>query len=225
MNPSSAPIINKAGDLYGTLASGNGTNSGAVYQLKPPATQGGAWSERILYNFQGGNDGAEPSGRLMLDADGNLDRVTRLRGGATYAGTIFHLRRQGSNWTEAVLYSFCAQSNCSDGANPPAGLVGNGKGDLYGTTIGGGTGGKCGNVSSCGTVFQLTPPATQGGASTETVLHNFTGSGDGRDGSTPMYGLLQGEAGSLWGTTPTGGKGWAPCTYYSGCGTVFHIIP
>ena len=217
-NPLSGPIISEAGNLYGVLQEGGGTNYvGAVYQLKAPATKGGAWTERVLYNFKGGSsDGAEPSGRLVFDGKGHLDGVTRL-GGPSNEGTVFQLTRQGTSWNEAVLYSFCAQSNCPDGAQPQATLVVDGKGNVYGTTLYGG------NCYSCGTVFQLTPPANQGGSWTETVIHNFTGTGG--DGNMPVAGLLRGGHGSLWGTTPTGGKIEGECARTLGCGTVFKVLP
>jgi hypothetical protein len=50
---------------------------------------------------------------------------------------------------ESVLYSFCAQSDCADGAAPRGGLVFDQKGNLYGTTSYGGR--------SVGVVFKLTP--------------------------------------------------------------------
>lgn len=55
-------------------------------------------------------------------------------------------------WTEKVLYSFCAQTNCTDGEGPHAGLIFDAAGNLYGTTVGGGTHGD-----GWGTVFELTP--------------------------------------------------------------------
>jgi len=57
-------------------------------------------------------------------------------------------------WTEKVLYSFCAQSNCPDGAAPYAGLIFDATGNLYGTTF---LGGVHTNGNGWGTVFELTP--------------------------------------------------------------------
>jgi uncharacterized repeat protein (TIGR03803 family) len=220
--PLSGPIIDRSGNLFGLIQQGPSDNyNGAVYELKAPSTLGGGWSERVLYSFKGGRDAAGPVGRLVFDQKGNLDGVT-LFGGASNRGTAFQLARHKSDWTEAVLYSFCAQSNCADGGQPEAGLIIDGKGNLYGTTLNGGTGGNCGNSSGCGTVFKLTPP-TQGGAWTETVLHNFTGSGG--DGYLPRAGLIHGKFGALWGTTPAGGKLAQPCTFINGCGTVFKVRP
>ncbi|MFZ1007715.1 MAG: choice-of-anchor tandem repeat GloVer-containing protein [Candidatus Sulfotelmatobacter sp.] len=128
------------------------------------------------------------------------------------------------SWTKTVLYNFCSQANCADGNLPRPGLVIDGKGNLYGTTLYGGAGTSEGcDEGECGTVFELSPPAP-GGTWTETVLHSFGGS-DG-DGYLPRAGLIQGRSGSLWGTTPTGGNLSAlPCTYISGCGTVFNVRP
>jgi uncharacterized repeat protein (TIGR03803 family) len=224
-DPISGPIIDAAGNLYGVLQMGKGGTFGAIYELRPPTTPGGAWVERLLYNFTNSADGLEPSGRLMLDGHGNLDGVT-LKGGANGDGTVFQLRRQDASWSETVLYSFCAESNCADGEVPQATLVSDSKGNLYGTTQFGGSAGECGqDDATCGTVFQLTPPAIEGGAWTQTVLHEFTGgSGSDGDGANPLYGLTLGKTGSLWGTTPSGGKDTSPCGTYHGCGTVFHIF-
>jgi uncharacterized repeat protein (TIGR03803 family) len=68
-----------------------------------------------------------------------------------------------------VLYSFCSVANCTDGADPTAGLIADGAGNLYGTTYLGGADGD-------GVVFKLAPNGT------ETVLYSFTG---GSDGWTP----------------------------------------
>ena len=89
---------------------------------------------------------------------------------------------------EAVVYSF---QGGSDGSYPYAGLVAGPGGALYGTTTEGG-GGTC--AGGCGTVFQLTPSSTVGGAWAETVLYRFTG---GDDGATPWAGLVFDRAGNL----------------------------
>jgi hypothetical protein len=40
--------------------------------------------------------------------------------GSDYNGTVFKITPSG---TLTTLYSFCTQSNCTDGSNPHAGLV------------------------------------------------------------------------------------------------------
>ncbi|HEX4159618.1 MAG TPA: choice-of-anchor tandem repeat GloVer-containing protein [Rhizomicrobium sp.] len=84
----------------------------------------------------------------------------------------------------------------SDGNTPEAGVIADGKGNLYGTTNNGGTYGY-------GTVFELAPDGT------ETVLYSFTG---GSDGAFPAAGLLR-IAGNLYSVTSNGGA--------RGAGTVF----
>lgn len=106
---------------------------------------------------------------------------------------------------ETVLHSF---QGSPDGANPVAGLVSDGAGNLYGTTEQGGTSTNC--TGGCGTVFELSP---SGGGYVETVLYSFGGF---TDGASPAAGLILGSAGKLYGTTKSGGKGH---------GTVFVLIP
>jgi uncharacterized repeat protein (TIGR03803 family) len=95
-----------------------------------------------------------------------------------------------------------------DGQGPYGGLILDEAGNLYGTTVGGGTG--------YGTVFKLTPNSD--GSWTESVLYSFTG---GEDGDGPIAGLILDEAGNLYGTTQVGGNG---CDSY-GCGVVFKLTP
>ena len=102
----------------------------------------------------------------------------------------------------SVLYSF----NGSDGAYPTAGLIGDGAGNLYGTTGAGG-------ADNDGVVFKLAPDGT------ETVLYFFTG---GSDGSAPYAGLIMDKTGNLYSTT-YGGGGSTNCS--NGCGTVFKLAP
>jgi len=103
-----------------------------------------------------------------------------------------------------VLYSF---TGGSDGAFPEAGLMKDKAGNLYGTTLQGGT------DYFFGTVFELTPDGT------ETVLYSFTG---GSDGGQPGASLVK-NSGNLYGTTELGGS--SSCNGGFGCGTVFEVAP
>ena len=110
----------------------------------------------MLYKFcsqSGCADGAFPRAGLIIDAAGNLYGTT-LRGGsaglAAGRGVVFRLAPDG---TETVLYSFCSQSNCADGSYPEAGLIMDGAGNLYGTTVSGGSTSGTGQ----GVVFMVTP--------------------------------------------------------------------
>jgi len=196
--PVGALVADKAGNLYGTTSEGGGGNCsagcGVVFELTPPATRGGLWSETVLYRFTGGSDGAAPQSNLIFDATGNLYGTTGGGGDASSDGTVFQLTPpsiQGGVWTETVLYRFAGGS---DGETPLAGLVFDHAGNLYGTTLFGG-------ITNAGTVFQLTPPVTQGGAWTEMVLHTF---GRGNDGLDPQAGLIVDNRGTLYGTTISG---------------------
>lgn len=154
---------------------------------------------------------------LVFDNAGNLYGTTQ-RGGANAGGTVFELSpAEGGDWTETVLYNFCAQTNCADGGLPFAGLVMDGLGNLYGTTITGGTysGGTCGG-GGCGTVFELSPP-TQGDAWVETVLWNFKGNLN-NDAALPIGRLNWDAVGNLYGTTESGGNSVSR-------GTVFELSP
>src|ERR1035441_332430 len=170
--------------------------------------------EKVLHNFNNnGTDGTNPRAGLIFDAAGNLYGTTE-NGGTNGVGTVFELTpTAGGGWTETVLYSFCSQANCTDGYQPWAGLIFDAAGNLYGTTVYGGTADT--TCSYCGTVFELTPNGS--GGWTETVLHSF---GDGTDGFYPSAGLIFDAAGNLYGTTAMGG------TYdYPWDGTVFELTP
>jgi hypothetical protein len=121
---------------------------------------------------------------------------------------------------EAVLYAF--QGPTTDGEDNANGLVAGADGVLYGATTFGGSG-KCTGYGysspiGCGIVYELTPPATAGGAWTETILHSFTG---GKDGAFPNT-LSVSKSGILYGTTFGGGPGQSAG---SGYGVVFRLIP
>jgi uncharacterized repeat protein (TIGR03803 family) len=177
--PLDGPILDKAGNLYGTTSAG-GNGYGTVFEL---STSG---EETVLHRFKGApSDGDFPSSSLVFDRKGNLIGTTQF-GGTQKNGTVFALNP--ASGFERVLYSFGSQAN--DGIAPFAGVIFDSKGDIDGTTSNGG-----GNND--GTVYTLTPSGT------ETVLYLF---GAKRDGINPHGGLLLDVEGNLYGTTFTGGK-------------------
>jgi uncharacterized repeat protein (TIGR03803 family) len=200
--PYSGLIFDAAGNLYGTTYRGGASAAGTVYQLAPPAQQGGMWTETVLYSFASGSDGEGPQSDLIFDAAGNLYGTTD-NGGSPGNGIVFQLTPgQGGAWTETVLHRFLKQ----EGTSPRAAVIFDGKGSLYGTLANDGAFGA-------GGVFRLRPPATKGGAWTEKTLYTFTG---GADGLGPLCRLIL-FRGSLYGTTVKGGA--------SGLGTVFQLTP
>ena len=104
-------MIGACGVLYGTTWL-DGSGSGTVFQLTPPASPGGAWTETTLYSFTGGSDGGNPVASLVI-GDGGVLYGTSSGGGASNAGTVFALKpptSAGGSWTETVLYSFTART-------------------------------------------------------------------------------------------------------------------
>jgi hypothetical protein len=192
------------------------------------------WKEKVLYSFQGGTDGSTPAGGVILDKKGNLylygattDGGSNNCPGIAQCGTVFQLEppaKQGDPWTENQLYIFKGK-NSNDGETPAGGVIFDQAGNLYGTTAYGGSGGcvLLGTTVGCGTVFQMKPPQTKGGAWIETVLYSFQG---GKDGYVPQGNLTFDSAGNLYGVTLYGG-GYGSCNapYYEYCGTVFKLSP
>jgi uncharacterized repeat protein (TIGR03803 family) len=147
------PLIEGAdGNLYGTTAYGGNPSDacppgcGTVFKITP------AGVETALYSFGASpTDGQSPSGALVLASDGNFYGTT-LAGGspnanckaATGCGTLYRITPSG---TLTVLYSF--GTNAGDGAEPSGALLQAGDGNLYGTTVSGGS-------MNAGTVFKLT---------------------------------------------------------------------
>jgi uncharacterized repeat protein (TIGR03803 family) len=194
----------------GTGSSGPSSGHGTVYQLTPPATKSGTWTESVIFSFQGGPTGSNPQGGLAVGSSGVLYGTT-YAGGAAGQGTVFQLSppsKPGGNWTEKVLHNFAGGS---DGSGPQSALLLGTNGTLYGVTFAGGS--PCPNPG-CGTVFQVTPPSKQGGKWTESVIYSFTGQNG--DGSSPEA-LTLSKNGGLAGFTAYGGD--------SNEGTAFAMLP
>jgi hypothetical protein len=209
--PFAGLILDDAGNLYGTTASGGQGpcpgGCGTAFKLSQHASD---WVLTPLYSFRGGNNGAYPEARLTFGPNGRLygntcgqDAGTSCAG-PPYSptnsdGTVFSLGpppRIRSNilggWTQTVLYP--------QAGTPSGQLIFDRSGNIYGTN------GSC--------VFELMPV---GGGWTPSLLYCFTG---GNDGDDPTSGVVMDQAGKLYGTTAYGG-GAGACN--RGCGTVFEL--
>jgi hypothetical protein len=224
-------VSDKAGNLYGTTMGGGvsastcyGIGCGTVFELSPGTN--GTWTETVLHNFCPNYptcpDGSNPHGGLVLDAQGNLYGTTAYGGNSNGGGgVVYELSPSGAgSWTYQTIYTFCAGSNneCQDGANPRyVTLTLDERGDLYGTTSAGGTGGYN------GVVFELSPGSS---GWTETVLYNFCSAGQGSvcpDGSFPQAGVTFDKSGNLYGTTSFGGSYFK--NGVGGNGVVYKLTP
>ncbi len=140
--PLAGLVMDGQGNLYGTASGGGTAGNGLVFELTPSSS---GWTEKVLYSFNGDNDGRYPHAGLVFDAAGNL-YGTNFYGG-TVDGTVFELSPGSQGWSETVLYSF---TGGADGGEPEAGVILNKAGNLYGTaSVGGALGWGC--------VFRLTP--------------------------------------------------------------------
>jgi uncharacterized repeat protein (TIGR03803 family) len=189
------------GNLYGTTFAGGATNCtggcGTVFKL---SRGGEGWTLSRLLTFTGGADGAQPQGRVVFGPDGALYGATS--GGGIFSpyghGNVFRLtpprslcRTVSCSWVETVLYAF---QGSPDGADPGYGdLTFDAAGNIYGTTITGGTG-TCLDALPCGTAFRL---VHSNGSYVEGVIHDF---GQG-PGSWPFTGVTLDASGNAYGTT------------------------
>ncbi len=205
-----ALVADSAGNLYGTATGVTDESSYViVFELSPPASGNGDWTETVLGAAQSGDTVSAP---LAIDKSGNLYGTT-YETTYGYYGTVFKLEppeAPGEPWTWLTLYTF-ESSTPQNGWFPYAGVVLDQAGNLYGATTSGGTSTACGN-DGCGTVFELSP--TFGTPWPETVLHNFTGSP--RDGDGPVYAPRLGSNGHIYGTAGGGA--------YNG-GVAFELVP
>ena len=59
-SPRAGLVRDRSGNLYGTTIFGGAYGPGTVFELRPPSTAGGLWTESVLWSFGNGTDGAAP---------------------------------------------------------------------------------------------------------------------------------------------------------------------
>lgn len=200
-SPISGLVQGFDGNLYGTSEFGGSNNAGTVFKISPKGIL------TTLHNFcaqPNCADGEYPDAALALGTDGSLYGTTVQGGtGVSSSGTVFRITPSGAL---TILYSFCIQTGCSDGAYPEAVLLLGIDGSFYGTTYEGGD-------HNFGTLFRITPKGQL------TKLYIFCSKADCLDGEYPSYsGLVQAATGNFYGTTSLGGAN-------GDYGTVFEVSP
>jgi uncharacterized repeat protein (TIGR03803 family) len=195
------PVFDKQGNMYGTTSGGgeiNGSivNGGTVFKLSPT---GQITTLHSFNNCGVGTDGCVPWAGVTMDKKGNLYGVTQTGGTSSNGyGTLYEINASGAY---QVLYNF---QGGNDGFYPLAPPVLDKKGNLYGTTENGGSGGY-------GTIWEFNPKTGQ-----KTILYNFSGN---PDGSSPWAGaLVFDKQGNLYGTTSGGGDA-------NSSGTIWELAP
>jgi uncharacterized repeat protein (TIGR03803 family) len=162
--PVAGLTFDAAGNLYGATVQGGGISGspcgygcGTVFQLAPHAN--GKWKETVLHRFRGEKDGWAPQTGPIFSAAGKLYGTTGIGGSATCGGAygcgiVFQLTLgSDGKWTEKVLHSFTGKDG--DGDGPSGGLAFDPAGNLYGTTLTGGSSSNCFSIG-CGAVFKIT---------------------------------------------------------------------
>ena len=120
--PDQAPVMDKAGNVYGTTHVQNGgTFAGAIWR----GSSTGTFS--VLHDLTASTDGSAPNGPLVLNTDGNLYGGTTSGGPGGY-GTVFQITPSGSF---SVMHGF---ANGTDGATPTGNLAHDSSGAIYGGT-------------------------------------------------------------------------------------------
>jgi uncharacterized repeat protein (TIGR03803 family) len=179
-NPEATLALVDGAVFYGTTYSGGEHMSGTIFAISPTGTY------TKLYDFE-----SAPSSGLLLGTGG------RLYGTIGFPGSIYEIGYLGGTLT--TICTFGGEPPCDDGEETAGPLLLGGDGNLYGTTLYGGS-------DNDGIAYRISPAG-----SGFTVLHSF----DNSDGLNPATGMIEATSGILYGTTSGGGA--------NGDGTVFSL--
>jgi hypothetical protein len=203
-------FIDDAGAIYGITQSGSLTTCpngcGAVFQIVPPKTAGGTWTENTLYQFTGGSDGGIPD-TMIMDSKGVIYGTTNYAGIVNGScpsgcGTVFRLARQNGSWNFSVIFTFDGHPD----GNAYDSLFEDARGALYGLAF---------QINVGQEIFKLTPPKDAGVSWRRRIVYSFN-NGISYLTAGPkgvLYGVETGDqdinAGSLFKLTPRTGGGYS----------------
>jgi uncharacterized repeat protein (TIGR03803 family) len=196
--PWSTLIMGKKGELYGTTTAGGSANLGTVFEISKKGV------ETIIHSFTGGNDGANPYSGVALDANGNLYGTTYF-GGSSGLGVVYKISPNGA---EAILHTFQGIYNNTDGSYPFGGVSFGTDGNLYGTTVNGGS------PYDNGTIYAIAPNGAY------SVLYALAAEANSEEGAHPYSDVTEFTAfdATYLAATASSGGGF-------GFGAAFSIIP
>jgi uncharacterized repeat protein (TIGR03803 family) len=138
---STAPLASdNNGNFYGTSYGIDAATGSRVFGFN---VQTQTKRSRAISNAAG----SQSLSGVLIDAKHGSLYGTAYAGGANNGGTVWEVSHGAQ---PVAIYSFCAQSNCTDGMSPTGGLIEDQSGNLYGVTFSGGTYNK-------GVVFEITP--------------------------------------------------------------------
>jgi len=179
-----ALTLDGLGDIYGSTYGGGGAaNAGIVFELIPQTS--GAWTEKILYTFQGGADGSESLCGVILDKSGNVYGTTLKGGTQIGSGTVFKLTA-ANGYAKTILHDFNVLTDPAKEA--PHTLLFDANGNLFGTTE--------------YALYKLTPGSN---GWSETALWVFDNLQD--QGANTVYEpAIMDTQGHFWGATLWGGQ-------------------
>lgn len=202
--PTGPLVPGAGGSLYGLTEAGGQNDYGTVYQLQPPASPGGPWTETVAYSFNAINDegGGNPESWLTAGPAGSFYVVDQYNSGSLLqlippADPIFP-------WTGALLYEL------GEGGNW---VVAGPHGALYAMEATGGIYGE-------GSIVQIAPPQAPGGEWTQNLLYSFGCCNESAPGNPDN--LTAGPDGTFYGTTWGENPGIG---YYFGAGAAFSLTP
>jgi uncharacterized repeat protein (TIGR03803 family) len=170
---------------------GSPSNSGVIFSINADGSQGAA---AFAFN---GTDGSNPSGN-MVQTSGNLIYGTTTSGGLYNDGVLFCFN------TATHLYQDLHNFNGTDGSYPRDLLLG-ADGNIYGTTMMGGSHTSSTATNGCGVMYSYNPLTKD-----FILIRDFAGN----DGENPQ-GLMQAKDGKIYGMTRQGGTGYGTIFSYA----------
>ena len=221
--PSNNLVADKAGNVWITVNNNGPNGQGTLGEMVKPATKGGAWTYRTVFAMPATfvhDNGGGGYYDMLFDPKGNLYGVVAggITGGAD--GAIWELKAAdlaSGTGAPKILYTFPGTDNSN-----PSGLVRDKQGNFYGFEP---TGGASGN----GALWEVSPPATHGGAWTRQNIHSFCSDvdqwGGCIDGNAPQGSPAIDKNGVLYGATYEGGGDYSCMALCSSNGLVFSMQP